>query len=80
MVSMALFPILLLYLHLKASTGALPGSTALSPDQESNFSSQSGKWANPVRPTFFVEGCLVTFLLQQFVVASAATASERRIV
>jgi hypothetical protein len=36
--------------------------------------------ANPVRPTFFVQGWSVTFLLQQFVVANAAAASERRIV
>jgi hypothetical protein len=36
--------------------------------------------ANRVRPTFFVQGWSVTFLLQQFVVANAAPASERRIV
>ena len=36
--------------------------------------------ANRVRPTFFVQGWSVTFLLQQFVVANAAAASERRIV
>jgi hypothetical protein len=36
--------------------------------------------ANRVRPTFFVQGWSVTFLPQQFVVANAAAASERRIV
>ena len=36
--------------------------------------------ANRVRPTFFVQGLSVTFLPQQFVVANAAAASERRIV
>ena len=46
----------------------------------SNGLQESGKWANPVRPTFFVQGWSVTFLLQQFVVANAAAASERRIV
>jgi hypothetical protein len=36
--------------------------------------------ANRVRPTFLVQGWSVTFLLQQFVVANASAASERRIV
>ena len=37
-----------------------------------------GKWGEPSSP--FVQGWSVTFLLQQFVVADAAAASERRIV
>ena len=39
-----------------------------------------GKWGELSRPTFFVQGWSVTSLLQQFVVANAAAASERRIV
>jgi hypothetical protein len=57
-----------------------PDITATDAYVRSNGLQESGKWANPVRPTFFVQGWSVTFLLQQFVVANAAAASERRIV
>src|SRR5215475_1563464 len=62
-------------LGVKRTSLFAPHMSAFDPKRTSD-----GKWANPVRPTFFVPKWSVTFLLQQFIVASAAAAGKRRIV